>query len=113
MNTSLATPKHLGLFKALAQFKNLLLSNGHLGASTDLVGSFKIERFGQEDRILCEDGPHHVHVRWNALAQLRYLEEGGEGLLDFLDSSDQRVMRIFNLDGPFPGEIRQFEGPLF
>lgn len=99
------------LLEAVCQSGTLIFSIGGDAVSANLVGTFAIRRYEDEDRLDVGDGTDHVHVDWDLVARAEVGTSRGEGLLTFWSGADL-LFEMFRPAGPFPQDVAALAGEL-
>jgi hypothetical protein len=102
---SLQTDIQKQLFREIESSGELIFACGPKGVSANIVGRFRIDRIGDEDRLVIEDGTQHVHVDWGLVDQVEYGEFHGEGMLTF-KSHGEILFRLYRPDGAFSQSVQ-------
>ncbi|MEM7122089.1 MAG: hypothetical protein AAF563_12470 [Pseudomonadota bacterium] len=99
------------LMDAVCGSGDLIFSNGGDSVSANLVGTFTIRRYGEEDRLDVGDCTHHAHIDWDLVTRAEIGTSRGEGLITFWNGTDL-LFEMFRPAGPFPQDVVALAGEL-
>jgi hypothetical protein len=104
MPSKLQFQRQRDLFKQIEECGDLIFACGPNGISANIVGPFRIERFGSEDLLIMGDGTQHVHIDWLRVKEVEHGDFHGEGMLVFKDNGEV-LFRLYRPEGPFPPAV--------